>query len=224
MPEGNNIVLIWLFLLAQAGESNKKGALFLTDTIPFKLEDLAIEFDFEVSVMNLALITLEKFSMIEVFEDIIYIKNWDEYQNIDGLEKIREQTRARVERCRNKQKLLSCSVTSNVTVTGSNGIELDKELDIKKKKETKEKNIYAEFVSMSTEEYQKLVEQYGETNTKQMITVLDNYKGANNKKYASDYRAILNWVVDKVIKDPIEQTKKQVQREIHTAPKGWVAK
>ena len=30
-----------------------------------------------------------------------------------------------------------------------------------------------------------------------MIQILDNYKGANGKKYKSDYRAILNWVVDK---------------------------
>lgn len=30
-----------------------------------------------------------------------------------------------------------------------------------------------------------------------MIEILDNYKGSKNKKYASDYRAILNWVVDR---------------------------
>ena len=28
-----------------------------------------------------------------------------------------------------------------------------------------------------------------------MIEILDNYKGQNGKKYKSDYRAILNWVV-----------------------------
>jgi hypothetical protein len=61
------------------------------------------------------------------------------------------------------------------------------------------KNIYAEFVSMTETEYTKLVDEYGEINTRKMITTLDNYKGSNNKKYASDYRAILNWVVDKVV-------------------------
>jgi predicted phage replisome organizer len=104
LPEGNNIVLIWVFLLAQAGESNKNGALYLTDAIPFRAEDLAIEFDFELSIIQLALITLEKFSMIEVFEDIIYIRNWNEYQNIEGLDKIREQTRKRVADCRERKK------------------------------------------------------------------------------------------------------------------------
>jgi predicted phage replisome organizer len=135
LPEGNNIILIWVFLLAQAGESNKSGALYLTDTIPFRAEDLAIEFDYEIAIIQLALITLERYSMIEVFEDIIYIKNWNEYQNIEGLEKIREQTRLRVEKFRDKPKLLSSNVTCNVTVTQGNAteLELDKELDIDKK-------------------------------------------------------------------------------------------
>ena len=31
-----------------------------------------------------------------------------------------------------------------------------------------------------------------------MITVLDNYKGQSGKTYKSDYRAILNWVVERV--------------------------
>lgn len=70
--------------------------------------------------------------------------------------------------------------------------------EIEKKKE--KKNKYAEYVSLSESEYQKLINTYGEQSTKQMIEALDNYKGANGKKYASDYRAILNWVVEKVQK------------------------
>jgi predicted phage replisome organizer len=155
LPEGNNIVLIWVFLLAQAGECNKSGALYLTDTIPFRTEDLAIEFDFEVSVIQLALITLERFSMIEIFEDIIYIKNWNEYQNIEGLEKIRQQTRLRVEKCRDKQKLLSGSVTCNATVTQGNAteLELDKELDkdIKNNISSAEPTPYAQIQQLFNE-------------------------------------------------------------------------
>ena len=60
------------------------------------------------------------------------------------------------------------------------------------------KNSYAEFVTLTETEYNKLIERYGEEKTKRMIEVLDNYKGANGKKYKSDYRAILNWVVERV--------------------------
>jgi predicted phage replisome organizer len=133
LPEGNNIVLIWVFLLAQAGECNKSGALYLTDTIPFRPEDLAIEFDFEVSVINLALITLERFSMIEVFDQIICIKNWNEYQNIDGMDKIREQTRLRNVKYREKQKQL---LLNDVSVTSHDATEVEVDLELDKEKNT----------------------------------------------------------------------------------------
>lgn len=57
---------------------------------------------------------------------------------------------------------------------------------------------YAEFVSMTEDEYKKLVSTHGESDTKKMITVLDNYKGSKGKTYKSDYRAILSWVTDKI--------------------------
>ena len=74
---------------------------------------------------------------------------------------------------------------------------------------------YAEFVKLKESEYQKLIEQYGEYLTQKMIEVLDNYKGANGKKYKSDYRAILNWVAEKVQKETVKQvqaTKKEMPR------------
>lgn len=61
-----------------------------------------------------------------------------------------------------------------------------------------EKKQYAEFVTLTEDEYKKLVALHGEEKTRRMIEVLDNYKGANGKKYSSDYRAILNWVVERV--------------------------
>ena len=60
---------------------------------------------------------------------------------------------------------------------------------------------FAEYVSMTNAEYEKLVSTYGEANTARMIEKLDNYKGATGKKYKSDYRAILNWVTEEVLKD-----------------------
>jgi hypothetical protein len=56
----------------------------------------------------------------------------------------------------------------------------------------------AEFVELTDEEYEKLVNQYGKDMTARMIEVLDNYKGQSGKTYKSDYRAILNWVVERV--------------------------
>jgi len=89
-----------------------------------------------------------------------------------------------------KQRQANEAVNDNVIV-------IDKE----KEKKEKEKNKYAEFVFMQTEEYEKLIQQHGEGNTKTFIEILNNYKGSNGKKYKSDYMAILNWVIDKIKKE-----------------------
>lgn len=68
----------------------------------------------------------------------------------------------------------------------------------RKKKPELEKIKYGEFVRMTEDEHQKLLEQYGAEMTARMIEVLDNYKGSKGKTYKNDYRAILSWVVERV--------------------------
>ena len=68
------------------------------------------------------------------------------------------------------------------------------------KKEQEEKIHFADFVTMTNVEHEKLVSTYGTEFTDQCIKILDNYKGAKGKDYKSDYRAILSWVVDEAKK------------------------
>lgn len=91
---------------------------------------------------------------------------------------------------------------SKTTVVVSLNDNLD-EFDItyELKGATQQKTNYAEFVKLTDEEYQKLVEKAGESGALKCIEILDNYKGSSGKKYASDYRAILNWVIDKYQKE-----------------------
>lgn len=65
----------------------------------------------------------------------------------------------------------------------------------KPKSEVKHK--YSDTVKMTEAEYGKLVAEYGEDGAKRLVELLDNYKAATGRTYKSDYRAILNWVVDK---------------------------
>ena len=85
------------------------------------------------------------------------------------------------------------NVNVNVDV---NGKKEDRVIGEEEKKE--EKIHFAEFVSMTNAEYEKLVSTYGKKSADQCIQTLDNYKGSSGKKYKSDYRAILSWVVDKL--------------------------
>lgn len=56
-------------------------------------------------------------------------------------------------------------------------------------------------VSLFGEEIKKLVEEYGMEKTVKCIVELNLYKSSNGKQYASDYDAILRWVINKVEKE-----------------------
>ena len=64
LPEGNNIVLIWVMLLTMAGRCNAGGMIFLTENIPYTPKMLADELDFEENTVLLALDALERLDMI----------------------------------------------------------------------------------------------------------------------------------------------------------------
>lgn len=131
LPEGNNIILIWVMLLTIAGRCNTGGMIFLTENVPYTTKMLAKELDFEENTIILAINALVQLGMINYYNENLLITGWEEHQNIDGLEKIREQARKRQAKLRSKQKLLSDSnATRNVTVTHGNAIELDKELEL----------------------------------------------------------------------------------------------
>ena len=54
---------------------------------------------------------------------------------------------------------------------------------------------------MTENEYSSLIERVGERSAEKCVEVLDNYKGSTGKTYQSDYRTILNWVIEKVRKE-----------------------
>ena len=146
LPSGNDLVVIWVMLLTKAGKCNSNGFIFLTENIPYTADMLAAEFDFEVNTINLALNTFANLNMIQLEDSKIFITGWEEHQNIEGLEKIREQTRKRVARHREKLALEQRNATCNVTVTQSNAtdknkkrIDKDKDKDINNKKEKEKK-------------------------------------------------------------------------------------
>lgn len=84
--------------------------------------------------------------------------------------------------------------------------DMDKDKDIDKKKNKKSvpekpevvKTQFAPFVSMTDEEYSKLIDEHGPELTQKFIAKLDSFKGSKGKKYKDDYRAILSWVINAV--------------------------
>lgn len=147
LPDGNNIVLIWVMLLTMAGRCNSGGMIFLTENIPYTQKMLADELGFEESTVQLALKALEQFEMVVCDQGYFTIAGWAEHQNIDGLEKIKEQNRLRQKKWYDNQKALpQPNVRSNVSLTQPNATDIDIEED----KDT-DKEIYKNIVSYLNE-------------------------------------------------------------------------
>lgn len=132
LPEADAILVIWIKLLTLAGKCNANGFIFLTESIPYTYEMLAHRFRRPLNTVRLALKTLSELQMIyfENGSNNLKITNWEKHQNVAGLEKIREQTRKRVAKHREKQGLLNSNVTCNVTVTPSNATDIEEDIDI----------------------------------------------------------------------------------------------
>lgn len=105
MDDGDAIIVIWLKLLILAGEINDGGEIYFTKEVPFTEESLAVQFDRPRELIALALRTFQAFGMIDISDESISVMNWEKYQNIEGMEKIREQNRIRQQRKRGMDKV-----------------------------------------------------------------------------------------------------------------------
>lgn len=141
LPESDSILIIWIKLLTLAGKCNASGYIYLTENIPYTEDMLAHKFKRPLNVVRLALRTFTELQMIEVDEaNHIRVVNWEKHQNIEGLEKIREQNRKRAAKHRDKNKLPEQKVTLQSRYGNALDIEeeLDKEID--KEKEIKKQS------------------------------------------------------------------------------------
>lgn len=124
----DKLTAVWFELMDLAGRCNHDGAFVDSKGIPFAgLEEIAIQIDRDEEELNLCMTFYEKEGMVRIVDDVYQLANWSEYQNIEGMEKIREQNRIRQANYKAKQKLLQGNVTGNVTVTQGNALEEEEE-------------------------------------------------------------------------------------------------
>lgn len=210
MPDGFVIAYLWFGILCLAGSSNEGGFVYFTKDIPYTDELLANEFDIPVNTVRLSLELFKNWNMIDIVNDVIYVSNWEKYQSEDKLEKIREQNRLRQLKFKESQKNLVSNVTVTLPVTQGNATELEQELDKeiidksiiipqpdKKSKEVKHKHGEYNHVLLTDEQYQKLIKDYGETQAKEMIKILDEYYEVKGCKDKNHNLVLRKWVLDK---------------------------
>ena len=124
----DKLTAVWFELLDLAGRCNHNGALVESDGIPFTdLGDIAAQIDRDEDELKLCMTFYLKERMVSIVSDAYTITNWCVFQNVDGMEKIREQTRQRVAKCREKKRLTDGNATCNATVTDGNALEEERE-------------------------------------------------------------------------------------------------
>lgn len=199
LPEGNNIVLIWVMLLTMAGRCNSGGMIFLTENIPYTPKMLADELDFEENTVRLALSALEQMNMIITDQGFFTIAGWSEHQNIEGLEKIREQNRIRKQNQRSRQRL--ALEEGHVTSRDSHATDIDKEEDIEIEKDKREKkkkapprHKYGQYsnVLLSDVDMDKLKTEFPH-DWEQRIERLSAYMESSGKTYKNHLATIRDW-------------------------------
>ncbi|MCI1580900.1 MAG: phage replisome organizer N-terminal domain-containing protein [Clostridium beijerinckii] len=105
MPNRDTIHYVWIRILLLGGKLNANGKVFLSEGKPLTAKMLSVLFSRPLEDIKIALKVLSNFGMIEIASDkVIRIVNWDKHQNIEGMERVREQNRKRVENHREKKK------------------------------------------------------------------------------------------------------------------------
>ncbi len=211
MPEGDSIIIIWLKLLISAGKVNDKGYIYFRKEIPYTDEMLATVFDRPLNLIRLALKTFVSFGMIQITDTYgIFISNWDKYQNLGGMERVRELAKMRKRKQRSKEKMLLLEAQKinndvtlrdcHVTVTPLEidkdidiDIDIEKELDKEINKEEKKKN----FVAKSF--FQKLIAEDEDlkeySSLKDLFIEFLEYKTAIKKQFKTE-KSVRNAFLD----------------------------
>jgi predicted phage replisome organizer len=214
----DKLTAVWFELMDFAGRCNHNGAFISPREIPFyELSDIATMIDRDEEELRLCINFFINEGMVSIVDDVYVLSNWSEYQNIDGLEKIKEQNRLRQAKYKERQKLLLSNVTDNVTVTEGNAtdidIEKDKDKEVLPKGNTRKKpskSKYGEYgnVLLTDNEYENLANTHGIETRDKAIKFLDEYIEEKGYKSKSHNLAIRRWVFEAVERQK-ETEKKQ---------------
>ncbi|MFT8344476.1 MAG: phage replisome organizer N-terminal domain-containing protein [Clostridium beijerinckii] len=156
MPNRDTIHYVWIRILLLGGKLNANGKVFLSEGKPLTAKMLSVLFSRPLEDIKIALKVLSNFDMIEIASDkVIRIVNWDKHQNIEGMERVREQNRKRVENHREKKKEEKNLAKSNKEEAQEDQVleesmyleenqDLDESAELEKTNELERKKDYAE--------------------------------------------------------------------------------
>lgn len=93
-PNRDLIHYVWMRMVILAGKCNEEGELYMSRTIPYTVETLAIEFGRGDDEVKGALDLLMELEMIELTEENVFkVKNFAKHQNIKVKENVKTEDR-----------------------------------------------------------------------------------------------------------------------------------
>lgn len=206
-------VLAYIYLLAAAGrtkgyyaEFNKFTILDIADYFHISKETAKEILDFTIEDSLLFDKTL--FDKYAILTSKSFQKRFQKAKRTVGAKRTvkvnskywllsKDETESYIELCDD----FNISKTDEMIEDKSDNIE-SKSADLSaNKSKPREKKNYADVVTLTDNEYAKLMSVHSKPFVDKCIEVLNNYKMSNGKKYKSDYHAILSWVIEKVAKE-----------------------
>jgi len=178
MPDGDALIVIWLKILTLAGVVNDGGMVYFTKDIPYTDQLLATEFNRPIATIQMALNIFEQFGMIEVVDSIIYVSNWEKYQNIEGMDKIREQNRLRKAKQREREKMLLTDGHVMSRDSHATDIDIEEEIEEEKEKEIsipKKGGVFQRF-AQSDKELSSALKEFNEFRNRKKKPMTDEAK------------------------------------------------
>ena len=126
----DKLTAVWFELLDFAGQCNHSGAFIDSHEIPFvDLDDIATMIDREPDELKLCMSFYVNEGMVEIIDDVYRLSNWTQYQNEEGLARIREQKRQSQARWRASKKGLPAAAPENADAEGEAGENVESTVD-----------------------------------------------------------------------------------------------
>lgn len=198
MPEGHQLFTMWVGLLCLAMRASSPGELLIAPGLPFNDETLSLELDLPLSVVRLGLQTFINLKMVTLQpNEVIAITNFAAHQSIEKLVAQREQTRIRVQKFREKQRLLS---TGGQEVTGYSvtGNATDKKREDKIRGESNVFDLNSIEFKLSSLLFDRIKERdqkHKEPNLQKWSAHIDKLHRIDKREF-DEIESVINWCQD----------------------------
>lgn len=208
---------VWVRLLIQAAKTNARGKIYLSEDVPYTNEMLSIIFNRPIEVVEASLKVMADLKMIHIDErNFITVTNWEKHQNVEGMEKIREQNRQRAKkfRAKNKSKEVSKEAADNDKADGkvndkSNNVSVTKQN--KKENENKKKNKSKNETETEKNENSEIVVNNNNCNLVEKPKVfVSKVNDKEEIKSAADIMAYIKKISEKIVKISLSAIKAAV--------------